>query len=137
MSHSEITPHGSSKAMADCIGDLGEIVAAVVSCDGRNVAITAANSALAVDPKLYLWQTVDDVVTYFNFVTGEKGGLFQLCYRQGVYCLRLQGGLNSNLTSWSSAMRVGAASKKLIKDAPFHIHRSKHPWFTPVKEVKC
>ena len=34
----------------------------------------------------------------------------------------------SNLTSWSSARRVGAASQIFfVKDAPCHIHPSQHP----------
>lgn len=48
--------------------DFGEVMRASVNCVGRFICLSIANSGLAPDPRLYLWDVANDVVTNKLFV---------------------------------------------------------------------
>lgn len=45
------------------IEDFGEVMRASVNCTGRYICLSIANSGLAPDPRLYLWDVANDVIT--------------------------------------------------------------------------
>ncbi|XP_063894907.1 intraflagellar transport protein 140 homolog [Helicoverpa armigera] len=46
------------------IEDFGEVMRASVNCTGRYISLSVANSGLAPDPRLYLWDVANDVITH-------------------------------------------------------------------------
>lgn len=45
------------------IEDFGEVMRASVNCTGRYICLSIANAGLAPDPRLYLWDVANDVIT--------------------------------------------------------------------------
>ncbi|KAM3964585.1 intraflagellar transport protein rempA [Aphomia sociella] len=45
------------------IEDFGEVMRASVNCSGRYICLSIANAGLAPDPRLYLWDVANDVIT--------------------------------------------------------------------------
>ncbi|KAG6442358.1 hypothetical protein O3G_MSEX002291 [Manduca sexta] len=45
------------------IEDFGEVMRASVNCAGRYICLSIANAGLAPDPRLYLWDVANDVIT--------------------------------------------------------------------------
>lgn len=45
------------------IEDFGEVMRGSVNCIGRYICLSVANSGLAPDPRLYLWDVANDVIT--------------------------------------------------------------------------
>lgn len=45
------------------IEDFGEVMRASVNCSGRYICLSLANAGLAPDPRLYLWDVANDVIT--------------------------------------------------------------------------
>lgn len=64
----EITKKGlrmpyPAKNCYQMIEDFGEVMRASVNCIGRYICLSIANSGLAPDPRLYLWDVANDVIT--------------------------------------------------------------------------
>lgn len=64
----EITKKGlrmpyPAKNCYQTIEDFGEVMRAAVNCSGRYICLSIANSGLAPDPRLYLWDVANDVIT--------------------------------------------------------------------------
>ncbi|KAG7302711.1 hypothetical protein JYU34_012664 [Plutella xylostella] len=64
----EITKKGlkmpfPAKNCYQMIEDFGEVMRAAVNCTGRYICLSIANSALAPDPRLHLWDAANDVIT--------------------------------------------------------------------------
>lgn len=64
----EITKKGlkmpyPAKNCYQMIEDFGEVMRASVNCTGRYICLSVANSGLAPDPRLYLWDVANDVIT--------------------------------------------------------------------------
>ncbi|KAJ2946197.1 hypothetical protein O0L34_g5131 [Tuta absoluta] len=64
----EITKKGlrmpyPAKSCYQMIEDFGEVMRASVNCVGRYICLSIASSGLAPDPKLYLWDVANDVIT--------------------------------------------------------------------------
>lgn len=64
----EITKKGlrmpyPAKNCYQLIEDFGEVMRASVNCIGRYICLSIANSGLAPDPRLYLWDAANDVIT--------------------------------------------------------------------------
>ncbi|CAH2980326.1 unnamed protein product [Chilo suppressalis] len=45
------------------IEDFGEVMRASVNCSGRYICLSVANAGLAPDPRLYLWDVANDVIS--------------------------------------------------------------------------
>lgn len=45
------------------IENFGEIMRASVNCSGRYICLSVANAGLAPDPRLYLWDVANDIIT--------------------------------------------------------------------------
>ncbi|CAG5059653.1 unnamed protein product [Parnassius apollo] len=57
------------------IEDFGEIMRASVNSSGQYICLSVANSGLAPDPRVYLWDVANDVVT--NMLISEKISPYQ------------------------------------------------------------
>ncbi|KAL4712309.1 hypothetical protein ACJJTC_004071 [Scirpophaga incertulas] len=48
------------------IEDFGEVMRASVNCSGRYICLSIANAGLAPDPRLYIWDVANDLITNMN-----------------------------------------------------------------------
>lgn len=58
------------------IEDFGEVMRASVNCTGRYICLSLANAGLAPDPRLYLWDVANDVITN-SLLSENTSPLFQ------------------------------------------------------------
>lgn len=61
---------GSQKCVATMIPQFGYISQMKVNCAGNKVALLIATEECVVIPKLYILDTEQDSINYFNFETG-------------------------------------------------------------------
>ncbi|XP_062529327.1 intraflagellar transport protein 140 homolog [Bombyx mori] len=54
------------------IEDFGEVMRASVSCNGRYICLSVANSGLAPDPRIYLWDAANDIITNILIAESSK-----------------------------------------------------------------